>query len=283
MTTPAVHVRPPAGSVDCHAHVFGPYARFPLAAGRRYSPPEASVDDYLAMLDRVGLARAVLVQGSPHGTDNAVLVDALARDPRRLRGIAVVEHEVSTATLERLDRAGVRGVRISDALQWSPLLHLESLARRVAPLGWHVQVHVERSDDFAALAPRLRALPVPVVVDHMAGVTGEEGPGAPGFRALLDLVAGHDHVWVKAAAFYHRSPAGFPYPDMQAFARAIVDARPDRVLFGTNWPHPARGHVPPADETLLDALAQWFPDPRTRQRILVDNPEQLFGFAPLTA
>lgn len=274
---------PPPGSIDCHAHVFGPFARFPLAEGRGYTPREAPFEDYAAMLARVGFDRAVLVQGSPHGTDNAVLLDALARDHVNLRGVAVVDPQITHDELERFARAGVRGIRMSDTLRLgTPLALLERFAERLRPLGWHIQVHLRHCDDLVALAPRFRALAIPVLVDHMAGVTARDGVDAPGFRQLVELLSSSDDVWVKVASFYRRSVTGHPYADMGACARALANARPDRLVFGTNWPHPDRMDAPPDDGDLLDVFAGWFPDPALQHRILVDNPEHLFGFAPLS-
>jgi predicted TIM-barrel fold metal-dependent hydrolase len=277
----AARFRPPAGAVDCHAHVFGPFARFPLAEGRTYTPAEAPFGAYAAMLSRVGLDRAVLVQGSPHGRDNAVLLDALARAPQRLRGIAVVDPAIGDAELGRLAKAGVRGIRMSDALHpGTPLASMEALAARLAPLGGHIQVYLPQCSDLIALAPRIRASPVPVVVDHLAGVTPRDGLDAPGFCVLLDLLTSTDHVWTKLASFYGRSSAGSPYDDMAPYARAVAAARSDRLVFGTNWPHPGRKHPRPDDADLLDAFARWFPQRALQQRILVDNPERLFRFPP---
>jgi len=271
--------RPPPGAVDCHAHVFGPYAQFPLTPERRYTPSEAPLDRYLAMLDRVGFDRGVLVQGSPHGFANDAMVDALARAPERLRGIAAVDPRIGDDALARLAQAGVRGLRMGESLRpGTPLRLLEAFAARVAPLGWHVQVYLARSDELPPLTARLGALPVPVLIDHLAGVTPQEGLEAPGFRALLDLLSSTDHVWVKVASFYRRSVGGRPYDDMAPFARALVAARPDRVVFGTNWPHPDRQLTPPDDAMLLEAFTGWFPDPAHVRRILVDNPARLFGF-----
>jgi len=277
-----LHFRPPAGAVDCHAHVFGPFARFPLAEGRGYTPRQATFEDYQAMLGRVGFDRAVLVQGSPHGTDNAAMLDALARDRMNLRGIAVVDPGITQDELERFARAGVRGIRMSDALRLgTPLAFLERFAVRLRPLGWHIQVHVRHCDDLVALAPRLHRLGIPVLIDHMASVVPRDGLEAPGFRQLVELLSSSDDVWVKVASFYRRSTTGHPYADMGVYAGALATARPDRIVFGTNWPHPDRMGAPPDDADLLDVLAGWCPDAALQHRILVDNPERLFGFAPL--
>jgi predicted TIM-barrel fold metal-dependent hydrolase len=272
----------PRGAVDCHAHVFGPYDRFPLTPERRYTPAEAPFERHAAMLDRVRFDRGVLVQGSVHGFDNGALLDALARAPDRLRGIAAVDATIGDDELARYARAGVRGLRLGESLRpGTPLAMLEAFAARIAPLGWHVQLYLARSDELVALAPRIRALPVPVLVDHMASVTAQEGLGAPGFRALLDLVSSTDHLWVKVASFYRRSVTGHPYHDMAPLARALAKARPDRLVFGSNWPHPDRMDDPPDDAALVGAFMGWLGDPALARRILVDNPARLFGFPPL--
>ena len=277
--------RAPPGSVDCHAHLFGPAARYPYSATRNYTPVESGVDAYVRMLDTLGIDRAVLVQGSAQGTDNTILLDAIAARPGRLLGIAVVEADIDDAALERLAAGGLRGIRLSNTLQpRTPLAMFDDLARRVAPLGWHLQIHLGHCRDLVTLERQIAASPVPILIDHMASVTCDDGLDAPGFNTLLRLMAAHEHVWTKVAAFYRRTRSGPPtYEDMRLFAQALVRNRPDRVVWGSNWPHPVYEGSAPNDGDLLDLLAAWFPDMQDQQRILVRNPEKLFGFKPVIA
>jgi predicted TIM-barrel fold metal-dependent hydrolase len=273
--------RPPAGSVDCHAHLFGPARAFPFAENRSFTPEDCSLADYLALLETLGIDRAVLVQGGAHGTDNAVTLDGIARSGGRFRGVAVVAPDVTDEELARLDRGGIRGIRLSALLKsGTGFAPLETLGARVKPMGWHLELHLARSEQMLDLAPRVEALGVPVVIDHFARVTGEEGLAAPGFQRMLDLLRDGADVWVKFSSFYRVSSAGFPYDDMRPMAEATIQARPERVVWGTNWPHPIFEGPMPNDGDLVDLFARWVPDPKLQRRILVDNPETLYGFPP---
>lgn len=276
--TPLFHA--PPGSVDCHAHLFGPIARYPYSSARNYTPVESGVDAYIRMLDVLHIDRAVVVQGSAQGTDNTILMDAIAANPGRLLGIAVVEETIDDATLKLLAAAGLRGIRLSNTLEpRTPLAMLEDVARRVAPLGMHLQMHLGHCHDLLAFERQIASSPVPILIDHMASVTADDGLDAPGFQMLLRLMTECDHVWTKVAAFYRRTRSGAPtYDDMRPFAQALVRNRPDRVVWGTNWPHPVYEGSAPNDGDLLDLFAAWFPDKSDQQRILVSNPELLFGF-----
>lgn len=277
--TPAF--RAPPGSTDCHAHLYGPFARYPLSPDRNHSPVESGVVDYIRMLDTLGIDRAVNVQGSAAGYDNQILLDAIAAYPERLRGIAVIDPRSDDRELARLAAGGICGVRLSNTLvPRTPLAMLGTLAPRIAPLGWHLQIHLGNCDDLPALEAAIAAAPVPILIDHMASTTAAQGVAAPGFAALLRLMTRHDHVWTKMCAFYRRSGQGPPYADMRVLGEAIVAARPDRVLWGSNWPHPQYEGAAPNDGALLDLFAAWVPDAATRQLILVRNPATLFGFAP---
>ena len=274
--------RAPAGTVDCHAHVFGPRSRYPYAPERSYTPVESPLEQYVAMLDALGIDRAVLVQGSPQGTDNRIVLDAIASAPQRFRGIAVVAAAISDRELEALDRGGIRGIRMSDTMvPGTPLALMETFADRVRPLGWHLQLHLGGCDDLIPLAPRIERLKVPIVVDHMASVTADDGPDAAGFARLGALMRDFDHVWAKVAAFYRRSRLGPPYADMREMARVLARTRGERVIWGTNWPHPVGNGVSPNDGDLLDLVADWFPEEQLQRHILVENPQQLFGFPPV--
>ncbi|MBX6743213.1 MAG: amidohydrolase family protein [Acetobacteraceae bacterium] len=270
--------QPPANATDCHCHIFGPYDRYPLSPGRSYTPPEASIAQYLEMLETIGLRRTVIVQPSIYGTENAVTLDAVeAIGLDRARAVVVVDDGFSTAQLEAMAERGARGVRFNAVSgNGTPLDQLESLAERLAPLGWHLQLYTH-AEQLPALEAILARLPVPVVIDHMGGVQAQEGGvDSLAFRSLLRLL--ERGAWAKLCGY--RSSAGHPYADVLPMARAMIAAAPERCVWGTDWPHPSL-HSPeevPDDGYLLDLLGQWAPDPAQRQAILVDNPARLYGF-----
>lgn len=274
---PAPSWRAPALACDCHFHVFGPYGRFPLDPGRHYDPAEATIPAYLRVADALGLQRMVVVQPSVYGTDNACTLDAAERfGLDRARVIAVVDAGIDAAALRALHARGVRGVRFNAVSgNGTPLDQLDALARRIAPLGWHLQIYAT-GDVWPDLAPRLAALPVEVVVDHMGGVRTADGVDAPGFGALLRLLEG-GRAWVKLCG-YRISSAGPPFADVAPFARALLQAAPERCLWGTDWPHPSLTEWMPEDGALFDRLGEWAPTDAERRRVLVDNPARLYGF-----
>ena len=277
--TKAPRVLPPPLSCDTHAHVFGPAGRYPYAEERGYTPPDCPVEDYAGMLDTLGIDRAVIVQGGAHGTDNRVTLDAIAWMGERCRGVAVLAPTVGDRELEALDRGGIRGLRLSTVLKGGVgTQHLETMAARAREIGWHVQIHLEAADELVDLEPRLRRLPVPFVIDHLGRARGGAGTGQPGFQVLLRLLEETDGCWVKLASWYRLSGQGPPYADMRPLAEALIAARPDRVLWGSNWPHPMFAGAMPNDGDLLDQFLQWAGDEATRKTILVDNPAKLYGF-----
>ncbi|HEY8289460.1 MAG TPA: amidohydrolase family protein [Acetobacteraceae bacterium] len=266
----------PALTCDCHFHIFGPYSTYPLSAGRTYSPPEALVPDYLKMAEMLGIQRMVVVQASVSGTDNAVTLDAVAKfGLHRARAVAVIDDSFNEATLRRMHDQGVRGVRFNMVSgNGTPEDQLESLARRVAPLGWHIQIYAE-GDKLAAIAPLLARLPVEVVIDHSGGVKSELGTAHAQFQALLRLLDSR-RAWVKVC-HYRASSAGRPWTDVEPNVRALVAAAGERCVWGTDWPHPQMDPAPEAG-VMLDHFFEWVPDAALRQRILVDNPARLYGF-----
>lgn len=270
-------LRLPAGSCDCHAHVFGPAALYPYSPARGYTPPDALLAEYLGMHAITGISRGVLVQPSVYGTDNANLLSALKTGGDRLRGIAVVDSSVTDEDLERLRRAGVRGIRFNVVFAGgTPLAEAARLARRVAPLGWHVQLLIDVSHH-PHLDREFADFPTPIVIDHMGHVPAPAGLEVAGFQALLRLLDG-GRCWVKLSGPYRTSAGDVPYDDVLPFARALVERRPDRLVWGTDWPHPAiPGHSPNAAD-LVDLLETWIPDAALRRRILVENPADLYGF-----
>ena len=269
--------RAPAGSCDCHAHVFGPAARYAYSPARGYTPPDASWEEYLAMLDVLGIERAVIVQPSVYGTDNACTRDAVERLGPRGRGVAVIDRTVDDDELARLHDAGFRRTRFNLVSKGGvDAAELESVAGRVADLGWHLQLFVE-DERLAALAPRLARLPVELVVDHIGLMDQAADTTQPGFHALLELLD-TGRCWVKLSGAYRVDPAA-PHGGATPFAKALIAARPDRLVWGSDWPHPDPAGAMPDDGRLLDLLADWAGDAATYQQILVDNPARLYGFA----
>lgn len=278
--------KPPPGSWDTHAHIFGPSDKFPYSAGRGYTPPDAPVENFIALLDRLGMARGVVVQGNAHGYDNRVLLDALARFPGRLRGVAITDTRIAPSTLRDWHDLGMRGLRFhlfSDAgkpgyVRGVGLDVFEAFRKTMAELGWVMQIFCDWRL-MGDLGPILRDVSrqMPVIVDHMLHMPAERGIGDPNFQALLRLVGDGD-VHVKVSAPYRLS-AQFPgYEDARAFHDALVAANPERLLWGTDWPHPSiAAEVMPDDGHLLDLFTAWTPSEVTRRRILVETPARLFG------
>ncbi len=271
----------PPGSCDTHAHVFGSPGEYRCSPGSRYIPPDAPLAAYLRMHDALGIERGVLVQSSAHGTDNAALMDALAATGGRLRAVAAVDESISDRELSRLHEAGVRGARVHLADRpdggFVGFPQAERMARRAREMGWHLEFLV-RLSEFSDLGRRLGSLPVEVVIAHMGYVPVGRGLGDPAFQDLLGLVR-EGRCWVKLSAPYRFTELGrAPYSDLDPFARALVEAGPERMLWGTDWPHPNFWGAMPNDGDLLDQLAAWVPDEETRRRILVDNPAALYGF-----
>lgn len=274
-------VATPAGACDVHAHVCGTPARYPLIPNRLYTPPIAAPADYRHMLDALGLERGVLVQPSIYGTDNRAMLDALGTDPKRLRGVAVVPFDISASEIETLHAAGVRGVRanivdLQDGQGVLPLDALRALAERIRPFGWHVEflMHV---DEFPDLDRQLARFPVDVVFGHLGYVSANKGIGTAGFAAMLRLLQ-DGKAWVKLTAPYRLTLAAMPYRDTDSSAQALVDAAPDRLLWGSDWPHVFIKTAMPNDGELFDVFAHWVQDAAIRRRILVDHPAKLYDF-----
>ncbi|MFO8142732.1 MAG: amidohydrolase family protein [Marinobacter sp.] len=274
----------PPGSCDSHAHVFADPVHYPFTANRSYTPPPASLEAYLALHRALGIDRGVLVQPSVYGTDNRVHCDALSvlkSKGLNYRGICVVNPDVPEPELQRLDDAGFTGVRMNllfkGGLQWRDV---SQLAGRIADRGWHLQFLINVAD-CGDIMSRIRALPVPVVFDHMGHMPTQEGIEHPGFQALLELLQAGTS-WVKLSGSYRITGAtAYPYPDVAPFARALVAANPDRCLWGSDWPHPHFAGQMPNDGDLLNDLADWIPDQGTRHKVLVDNPANLYRLGPV--
>ena len=267
----------PAMACDCHAHVLGPPEKYPYVAERSYTPPTALLEDYQALHRTLGIERAVIVQPSVHGTDNQVTLDGIAGYGTNARGIAVVDTSVTDGELARLNDGGMRGIRLNVLFGGGVGFQaMESLAQRIADMGWHIQLLLD-ARNLAELAPRLRKLPVPLVVDHMGHMNVSHGIDHAGFQSLIELV--RDGVcWVKLSGNYRISEQGPPYRDVIPFARALIEAAPQHMVWGTDWPHPALYEFMPNDGDLLDALNDYAPETDLKQAILVDNPARLYGF-----
>ncbi len=269
----------PPGACDAHCHIFGPGDRYPYAPDRSYTPPDAPLERFIELQKTLGLERAVLVNASCHGTDNTVILDAIAQSGGRYRGVANVDESVTDAELERLHEGGVRGIRFNfvQHLGGTPDLdEFDRLVHRVAPLGWHVVLHFDAKDllDFDAL---LGKLPVPFIIDHMGRVPTKDGLDQEPFRILLNALR-LDNAWVKICGAERISSAGPPFTDAVPFAQAILDIAPDRTLWGTDWPHPNIKKHMPNDGDLVDLIPLFMPDEGLQKKVLVDNPHRLYGF-----
>ena len=273
MTPPKLVASP--GACDCHMHIYED--RYPLVPQAVFRPPHAPLAEYRSVQEALGLSRAVLVQPNGYGYDNRCMLEALACLGQSARAIAIVPTDVTDAELERLTRAGVRGIRyhlLPGGIL--PLESLETMAARVAGFGWHVQMQLD-GRELPRLERQFARLPVPLVIDHNGKFLEPVATDHPGFKALLRLL-GSGNTWVKLSAPYETSKTGPPhYADVSTLARALVAAAPDRCVWASNWPHPGRSPIP--DTTLmLDLLLEWADDDATRQRILADNPARLYGF-----
>jgi 2-pyrone-4,6-dicarboxylate lactonase len=273
-------IQMPAGACDTHAHVFAPAGVYAYAPRRPYTPaPETGLEAYRRMLAKVGFERAVLVHSNIYGPDNRATTDALAAMAGGFRGIALIRPDADDATLRDLHGVGMRGIRVNLEFPGETgLADVEALAARLARLGWHVQM-LTRVAKLPAIAARLRALPIEMVVDHIGLPQNDDDLAGPGFQALLDLLE-TSRVWVKLSAPYYADRDEPSWPFASRAARRLWQARPERMLFGTNWPHPHADPVP--DEgALVDWIAAVVGSEAGLRQILVDNPARLYGFADL--
>lgn len=278
---------PPPDSCDTHFHIFGPPEEFPFAQTRQYTPPAAPLEHYLEMSGIIGIERGVVVQPSVHGLDNSVTVDAIKKAGGCLRGVARIDDKMGRGELENLHEGGIRGARFNLLNRPRGNVALDVFDRaveRIAELGWSVDLHIDPKN-LLEQEKRIRSLPMPVVLDHLARVDPAEGLNQPAFQLLLDLLK-NDRCWVKISGadkichrgvhFYH----GLPYIEVVPFARAVIEAAPERVIWGTDWPH-SNNFAPgktPNDGDLLDLLFEFAPDEKIRRKILVENPAALYGF-----
>lgn len=267
----------PPNACDCHAHIIGPGAQYPFAAGRSYTPPEAPRVAYQRMLTALGLQRAVIVQPSFYGTDNRCTYDAIVESGGAWHAVAVLNPDTPTKEMQRLHDAGFRGARINLIYKGGVTVDtLEPLAKLIAPFNWHLELLTD-GRDLVELAPRLRRLPVRVEIDHIGRVPANLGVSNPGFQALLGLLR-EGNCWVKLSGGYLTSAGAFPYEDVAPMAKALVEAAPERLVWGSDWPHQSCKTAVPKDAGLLDLLGTWAPDVKVRNRILADNAAALYDF-----
>ena len=270
----------PRGTVDCHAHIFDRFERYPLAGGRKYSPPLCAREAWLALHASLGVERGVQVHGTPYGFDNSITLDFLAEHPGRFLGVAAIHPDIPESELRKLDAGGFRAARLMDQFpSGATTAMLEAIARRVAPLGWHIEINIAKCADWVALEPRLRKCPVPLVFDHLGRPRGGEGVDQAGFRVIRRLLAERDDCWTKISSFYRLSDSGPPhYADMRPFVLAVLADRPDRCVWGTNWPHPGLTKFMPNDADLLDLLESWLPSDAVREPLFAANAARLYRF-----
>jgi D-galactarolactone isomerase len=269
-------LKAPPNACDCHMHIYD--SRFPVAPTATLRPPDAHVDDYRLLQKRIGTTRNVIVQPSTYGTDNRCTLDAVAQIGPTARAVVVVDTSVSDAELKRLAGLGARGIRFNLVQAGATTVDMiEPLSKRVNDLGWHVQIHM-LGDQIVQIEDLLQRLPTPIVFDHMCRLPPGSGVKHPAFavaRKLLDK----GNTWVKLSGAYMNTKVGPPsYADVTELATAYLQAAPERMVWATDWPHPTEKTAKPDDAVMFDLLADWAPDAATRNRILVENPEVLYGF-----
>lgn len=268
---------PPPGAVDAHCHVFGPMAQFPFSAKAKYLPEDAGPEALFALRDHLGFARNVIVQASCHGTDNAATLDAIARSNGLARGVAVVDPAISDAELAALHAGGMRGVRfnfLKRLVDDAPKDRFLEVAGRL-PAGWHVVIYFE-ADILEEMRDFIAAIPVPVVIDHMGRPDVSQGPDGPDMRAFRSLLNSRDDIWFKATCPDRLDAGGDPWDDFAAAVRPLVEDYADRVLWGTDWPHPNMQDDIPDDGHLVDMIPRIAVTAELQRKLLIDNPMRLY-------
>ena len=268
----------PDGAVDAHCHVFGPSPEFPFAPERKYTPCNAGKDQLFALRDHLGFARNVIVQATCHGKDNSAMVDACRTAGDLARGIASVGADITEAEIAEMDQAGVRGVRfnfVKRLVDATPQEVFLSIADKIKAFGWHIVVYFE-AQDLEELEPFLKKLPTILVVDHMGRPDVTKGVDHPDFQRFVRLMAENENIWSKVTCPERLTKAGPPYDDVVPYPAAIVDQFPDRVLWGTDWPHPNMKSHMPDDGALVDFIPRIARTPEQQQKLLVDNPMRLY-------
>ena len=271
-------LKAPSGAIDCHVHLFGPASKWPFHPGSRYTSQDALPETQIEIQDKLGLAGSVVVSGGGYGQDTQHLEEILARFPKRFRGVALLPDDVTRDHVARLDRLGVRGARFVSAGHRGALPRLSKrVIDLVADFGWHVQFY-PAGDDLLAHEQELLSLPATVVLDHFAAVPAAGGVSQPAFQCLLRMLS-TGRVWVKLSGPMRCTPSDMPYSDVTPLACALVAHSPERLLWGSDWPHVNMvGRHMPNDGDLFDLLSEWVPDGETRRRILVDHPRKIYGF-----
>ncbi|MEE9319801.1 MAG: amidohydrolase family protein [Granulosicoccus sp.] len=271
--------RPPIGAVDAHCHVFGPGDEFPFAAERKYTPCDASKHQLWALRDHLGFTRNVVVQATCHGKDNRALIDALESSDGMARGVATIGTDITDDELQKLNRAGVRGVRfnfVKRLVDSVPYADLESIAARIKPLGWHVVIYFE-AQDLAEHQDFFTSLSATIVFDHMGRPDVSKAVDGAEFQRFAMMLQDYQNLWTKVTCPERLSISGPPrYDDFVPFAKHLVAAFPDRVLWGTDWPHPNMKSHMPDDGNLIDMIPRIAPTNELQQRLLVDNPMRLY-------
>ncbi len=268
----------PRGACDTHVHIWGPFDRFPVAKGAPYTPPERTRDDLVALHERLGVDRAVIVQTTVYKSDNRAMLDGIARSGGRWRGVALIDEHFTDADFLSLHEGGVRGVRFGFVKHLGGVPDLALVRRtaaRIAPMGWHLVLHLD-AGNIPEFIDFFGELSLPVVVDHMGRVPVRDGLDQPPFRILLDLLK-RPNWWVKVSGAERISETGPPFADAIPFAQRLIEAAPGRVLWGTDWPHPNVRWEP--DEADLVDLLPSFAGAAARHKVLVDNPARLYGFS----
>ncbi|HEX5162985.1 MAG TPA: amidohydrolase family protein [Steroidobacteraceae bacterium] len=268
----------PPGACDAHCHVFGPAHKFPYAADRSYTPPDAPVEHLRKLHAHLGISRAVIVHASCHGSEMDVTLDAIASSNDTYRGVAVVEDAVTDRELERLHAGGIRGIRFNFVKHLGGVPDLAVFYRllaRIKPLGWHIVLHFDAGDLIEQQA-LLKRIDVPFIIDHMGRVKAVDGLQQKPFQELLALFRGNPLAWIKICGAERVSVGKRPFRDAVPFAQALIDIDPGRLLWGTDWPHPNISKDMPNDGELVDLLGEMCPDAAVRRRILVDNPTRMY-------
>ena len=272
----------PKFACDTHTHILGPIAKYAYSPARVYTPPDCLLSEYQKMLATLGVERAVLVQPSVYGSDNTVMLEAMCVGGSAFRGVAVVDDDIADTELAKLNAAGVRGVRVNivDVKDRKPgtlpMAELTALAKRIAPMGWHMEF-LMHCDEFPDMDRTFADFPVDIVLGHLGYMKCDKGVNDPGFQALLRLMK-MGKAWVKFTGPYRISTQAMPHADTNAYAHALVQANPQRMLWGSDWPHVMVKNAMPNDGDLCDLLSSWIPDAATREQVLVKNPATLYGF-----
>ena len=269
----------PPNATDAHCHIFGPAAEYPFAPDRSYTPPDSGLDKFKKLQQTLGLERAVLVNASCHGVDNTVILDAIAQSNGKYRGVANVDDSFTEKDLQKLHDGGCRGCRFNFVRHLGGMPDMDEFHRivdRIKDLDWHIVLHFD-AVDVVEFKDLLFKLPVPFIIDHMGRVPVKDGLQQQPFKDLLEL-AKHESCWIKVCGAERISALGPPFTDAVPFAKKIVEVAPDRVLWGTDWPHPNIKKHMPNDGDLVDLVPLIAPDPTTQQKLLVDNPHRLYNF-----